>query len=88
MKKIVKLYILPLMLTLIFAAPAEAQMASNNYEQAQKQVSSEKKREKSRRKREKKAEKNSEQAMSNDAQHGWLFSKKRTKKSKGNESRN
>jgi hypothetical protein len=81
MKKLIKLYCIPLLLTGVFSLSANAQTTSgNNYGQAESEIKSEKKREKERRKRETKAEKKSNQ-METDAQHSWLFKKKKRKKS-------
>ncbi|HEX8515311.1 MAG TPA: hypothetical protein VF868_03870 [Bacteroidia bacterium] len=78
MKKISN-YILSFILISVFSLPADAQTSANNYDQAQAQLKSEKQMEKSRRKRERKAEKSNTGQLSNDAQHGWLFKKKRKK---------
>ncbi|MCE3278975.1 MAG: hypothetical protein K0S44_1166 [Bacteroidetes bacterium] len=80
MKKLIKLYCIPLLLTSILSLSTNAQTTSgNNYGRAGAEIKSEKKREKERRKRETKAEKKSNQ-METDAQHGWLFKKKKRKK--------
>jgi ABC-type microcin C transport system permease subunit YejB len=82
MRTIITLYILPLILSCLFTKTVMAQQKApgDTYQQAQAEMKSEQKREKKKRKKERKLEKAAGGSANDDAQHGWLFAKKRKKK--------
>jgi hypothetical protein len=77
MKHIIK-YSLPFCLAFLFTLPAQAQSTSGG-DNAQTELKNEQKREKRRRKMAEKAENKADKVETN-PRHGWLFSKKRKKK--------
>jgi hypothetical protein len=89
MKTLVKYYMLPLLLIIVFSMPAAAQQKSpsDTYQQAQTEMKSEQKKEKKKRKKERKLEKEAGGNVNDNAQHGWLFKKKRKKKIENKESK-
>jgi hypothetical protein len=89
MKTLIKYYMLPLFLLIVFSMPAAAQQKSpsDTYQQAQSEMRSEQKKEKKKRKKERKLEKEAGGSVNDNAQHGWLFNKKRKKKMENKEGR-